>query len=360
MNRRFKSPLLLAFVAAYVIAGSFIGVASQLSSEDCPLLCDCNLLNNNLVNVTCVEFPKRFPDYTRNLRFENTSIDIISINSFLRLKHLYSINFSNITIGTIQACSFAELGNLTAIVFQGCKINLLQGNAFSNLFNISRIKFSHSSINEISSHAFQNLSYIDDIIFENTQIVTIHPFAFRMISHVQHLHISHSNITTLLKSGFVVIDHVMNVSIVGNHFEAVYCDNIDFLLENVTFPLVRNNTFNCTCFLTWLWTSTGNRTTVMRSTPELGNTCVEKGNLANVRIDSVCPDASQRNKSCTPLLPSPPHVCSSNDDSLRPLTQLPYPTSTKLTPTNSASALIDSLACLLFVAAGALFVILTV
>lgn len=310
----------------------FLGVLHSTVSIDrseCPFLCVCVPDETGGVNVTCNVtelLPSSFPKNSKHIVFKNATFDIIPINAFPDLPDLSTIQFIDSSIDTIKACSFAQLKHLDSISFRRSTIQRIQGNSFSNLVNVTSVNFDGTSIGEISSYAFHNITNITLLLIQGSVIQVIHPLAFQDIRHVYKIDIRESTIERFLVNGFSKFSNVGKLSISQkSKIKELQCKSFEAVLTSGGSVEATDTQFTCDCRLAWMWS---NINSFQKIIDDSSNKCLNSSEIfSSVDINRMCPDEKSRGVGCPPLLPSPPHRCSSGFDGIdETVSKVAYPT----------------------------------
>ena len=192
----------------------------------------------NLANNEIIKIDKLFQcsiDYKLLIEINELKENHFRLNIDLKiiqnnLKNLTKIDFSNNFIETIAENTFNNLINLTKIDLSNNHLKLIENKLFNGLANLKDINLSFNQLENIGKQ-FQNLNNLDRIDLSNNQIRIIDESAFKGLVTLNEINLYYND--ELDKNKKLILNLEQSVKLVYFHHENE--NNIEFIINTVKY-----------------------------------------------------------------------------------------------------------------------------
>ncbi|XP_055867595.1 uncharacterized protein LOC106080012 [Biomphalaria glabrata] len=236
----------------------YIGLVALLTwstSRACPEFCFC--FDNTF--VTCSNFQildlAMLPSRTDTLTISSGDIDELPMGFLAMAKRLRFLEISKLRVRVVRQGAFRGLANLDKFSITDSTFDIVEPESFSGMRSIQEFEIISSQFGRVGKHAFSSLSSIRKFTIWLSSFGTLADEAFFRMHDVTSYQIYSSNVTHVGRDIFKGVKGVEEVVVYDNNIDSVSERSFRDLAVTVKKLSVRQNTFVCSCSLSWILTN---------------------------------------------------------------------------------------------------------
>ncbi|XP_060073408.1 uncharacterized protein LOC132553196 [Ylistrum balloti] len=201
--------------------------------------------------VRCFELihvPKRFPQNTTKIFFEQLVTELIPADAFRSIPMVKTIEFSRSNIGRIAGCAFEGLPYLEDLYVIRTVIGSIATMAISNIATPTSVVLQLTTVTTLETAAFSHLTNLTMFQISNCTIHEIDPNVFSDISNVEKgFVITRTRLIHFSGPFLHDMQSVGKVTFTENRMETFPCLALDNIVSTVNQLAISDNYINCTC-----------------------------------------------------------------------------------------------------------------
>ncbi|KAK0041332.1 hypothetical protein Bpfe_029219 [Biomphalaria pfeifferi] len=233
----------------------YIGLVALLTwstSRACPEFCFC--FDNTF--VTCSNFQildlAMLPSRTDTLTISSGDIDELPMGFLAMAKRLRFLEISKLRVRVVRQGAFRGLANLDKFSITDSTFDIVEPESFSGMRSIQEFEIISSQFGRVGKHAFSSLSSIRKFTIWLSSFGTLADEAFFRMHDVTSYQIYSSNVTHVGRDIFKGVKGVEEVVVYDNNIDSMSERSFRDLAVTVKKLSVRQNTFICSCSLSWI------------------------------------------------------------------------------------------------------------